>query len=366
MITRDPMDAAAVNARLNGGTYNSNTGSAFLIKLSSDALRRHERTCKAISHSSDGDGSTDNDKRPLKRICPTREPRSQDHPDNWMYPLFEDVDSLIDQNMHMPDFASDISFSLDWLYPASLFESDITLAERLEYLAYFTSARGMATFLDRDTLRGKQNIISEHYKTAISSTNTAIEEEDHALLPKTIEIVSNIQSTLSITDTTITASSIPSWTTEAHNAAMHFFSPANIHRFLTFFWALWYPNCPIVHRPFFDPSIASPALLAVMVIIGACLSPDEEDGRMARKWMDAVEIMTFRQEWFGENKVDTPRIGEVETKWKSRLECIQTAYLVCSLQKREGSFEAQGRVRRYRHAMMVTVCLYYFLEEKRC
>ena len=103
-----------------------------------------------------------------------------------------------------------------------------------------------------------------------------------------------------------------------------------------------------------------------MVIIGACLSPDEEDGRMARKWMDAVEIMTFRQEWFGENKVDTPRIEEIETKWKSRLECIQTAYLVCSLQKREGSFEAQGRVRRYRHAMMVTVCLYYFLEEKRC
>ena len=87
---------------------------------------------------------------------------------------------------------------------------------------------------------------------------------------------------------------------------------------------------------------------------------------MARKWMDAVEIMTFRQEWFGEDKVDTPRIEEIETKWKSRLECIQTAYLVCSLQKREGSFEAQGRVRRYRHAMMVTVCLYYFLEEKRC
>ena len=366
MITRDPMDAAAVNARLNGGTYNSNTGSAFLIKLSSDALRRHERTCKAISHSSDGDGSTDNDKRPLKRICPTREPRSQDHPDNWMYPLFEDVDSLIDQNMHMPDFASDISFSLDWLYPASLFESDITLAERLEYLAYFTSARGMTTFLDRDTLRGKQNIISEHYKTAISSTNTAIEEEDHALLPKTIEIVSNIQSTTTTTDTTITASSIPSWTTETHNAATHFFSPANIHRFLTFFWAVWYPNCPIVHRPFFDPSTASPALLAVIVIIGACLSPDEEDGRMARKWMDAVEIMTFRQEWFGENKVDVPRIDDHEKKWKSRLECIQTAYLVCSLQKREGSFEAQGRVRRYRHAMMVTVCLYYFLEEKRC
>lgn len=258
--------------------------------------------------------------------------------------------------MQMPDFPSDISLSLDWLYPASLFESDITLAERLEYLAYFTSARGMATFLDRDTLRGKQNMISDHYKTAISSAKTAIEGgKDHTLLPKSIEIVSNIQSTITTTDTTIIASSIPSWTTETQNAATHFFSPSNIHRFLTFFWAVWYPNCPIVHRPFFDPRTASPALLAVMVIIGACLSPDEEDGRMARKWMDAVEVMTFRQEWFGENKVDVPRIDDDEKKWKSRLECIQTAYLVCSLQKREGSLEAQGRVRRYRHAMMVTV-----------
>ena len=359
MITRDPTDAMAVNAHLNGGTYNSNTQGiisvgAFLTKLNSDALRRHERTCKAIPANTSSDGKKDD--RPLKRICPTREPKTQDHPDNWTFPLFEDVDSLIDQNMQMPDFPSDISFSLDWLYPESLFESDITLAERLEYLAYFTSARGMATFLDRDTLRGKQNMISEHYKTTISSTNTAIEEgEDHALLPKTIEIVSNIQSTTTTTDTTITASSIPSWTTETHNAATHFFSPANIHRFLTFFWAVWYPNCPIVHRPFFDPSTASPALLAVIVIIGACLSPDEEDGRMARKWMDAVEVMTFRQEWFGENKVDVPRIDDHEKKWKSRLECIQTAYLVCSLQKREGSVEAQGRVRRYRHAMMVTV-----------
>lgn len=352
------MDAAAVNARLNGGTYNSNTGyherERIPNQLNSDALRRHERTCKAIPANTSSDGKKDD--RPLKRICPTREPKTQDHPDNWTFPLFEDVDSLIDQNMQMPDFPSDISFSLDWLYPESLFESDITLAERLEYLAYFTSARGMATFLDRDTLRGKQNMISEHYKAAISSTNTAIEgEEDLTILPKTMEIVSNIQSTITTTDTTITASSIPSWTTETHNAATHFFSPANILRFLTFFWAVWYPNCPIVHRPFFDPSTASPALLAVMVIIGACLSPDEEDGRMARKWMDAVEVMTFRQEWFGENKVDTPGIDDDKKKWKSRLECIQTAYLVCSLQKREGSVEAQGRVRRYRHAMMVTV-----------
>lgn len=43
------------------------------------------------------------------------------------------------------------------------------------------------------------------------------------------------------------------------------------------------------------------------------------------------------------------------TWMKKRVECIQAAYLVCSLQKREGSVEAQGRVRRYRHATLVMV-----------
>lgn len=68
--------------------------------------------------------------------------------------------------------------------------------------------------------------------------------------------------------------------------------------------------------------------------------------------MDLVEVITFRQEWFTDaEQAPKPSYG----KWKKRLECIQTAYLVCSLQKREGSVEAQGRVRRYRHAMMVSV-----------
>lgn len=259
-----------------------------------------------------------------------------------MHRLFPDTnfDNLINRPIQTPedDFLSSLPVSidfttLDWLYLPS-FDSDITLAERLEYLAYFTSARGMATFLDRETLRQNQRSISKYYKTIPHAIN------DHNYLPKTNQLIHNLQS------------STTHWTIETHDAATHFFSPANIHRFLTYFWALWYPNCPIVHRPFFDPATASPALVAVMMIIGACLSPDEEDGRAARRWMDPVEEMVFRQEWFGEG--DASRIQD-DGKWKQRLECIQTAYLVCSLQKREGSVEAQGRVRRYRHAMMVTV-----------
>lgn len=241
--------------------------------------------------------------------------------------------------------------ALDWLYPP-LLESDITLAERLEYLAYFTSARGMATFLDRETLRRKQDMISEYYDTLTSTINEEYDQDDD-LLPKSAEIINYLKSTVTTDSSTIVAPSIPSWTSETHHAATDFFSSTSIRRFLTFFWALWYPTCPFVHHAFFNPANASPALLAVMVIIGACMSPDEEDGKRARKWMDPVEVITFRQEWFTDAE-HAPKPGDA--KWKRRLECIQTAYLVCSLQKREGSIEAQGRVRRYRHAMMVSVC----------
>ncbi|KAJ5524265.1 hypothetical protein N7513_009384 [Penicillium frequentans] len=40
---------------------------------------------------------------------------------------------------------------------------------------------------------------------------------------------------------------------------------------------------------------------------------------------------------------------------KEKTQCIQAAYLVSSLQKREGSIDAQARIRRYRHASMVAL-----------
>lgn len=327
-----------------------------MANIASDALKRHERTCKALFTSPDD--TTGDDNRPWKRICHAIEPDPSHHPHDWS----PDIGGLINQPIQAPEIeylvnmSSGLDFTvLDWLYPPFL-EPDIVLAERLEYLAYFTSARGMATFLDRGTLRRKQDMISEYYNTI---TNTINEDEcDDGLFPQSTEIIGCLKSTITTDISTIVTASIPSWSPETSHAAAEFFSPTSIRRFLTFFWALWYPNCPIVHRPFFNPTNASPVLLAVMVIVGACMSPDEEDRKRARKWMDPVEVLTFRQQWLTEAEY-SPKLGDGE--WKERLQCIQTAYLVCSLQKREGSIEAQSRVRRYRHAMMVSVCQHQLL-----
>jgi hypothetical protein len=121
---------------------------------------------------------------------------------------------------------------------------------------------------------------------------------------------------------------------------------------LEYFWSLWYPHCPIVHKPLFHAPSASSPLLCVMVIIGACLSPREQDTEAAREWLDCVEELIFSHECF---RVEATAGQATKTCMKEKLQCLQASYLVCSLQKREGSVEAQARSRRHRHASMVAV-----------
>lgn len=129
-----------------------------------------------------------------------------------------------------------------------------------------------------------------------------------------------------------------------------FFSPPNIRRFLEYFWSLWYPHCPIVHKPLFDTSSTSPGLLRVMLVIGACLSPRKEDYESAKKLLDSTEELIFNHRLFRDSAATAGNTSLGES-----VQSLQAAYLVCSLQKREGTAEAQARIRRYRHASMVTV-----------
>ena len=140
------------------------------------------------------------------------------------------------------------------------------------------------------------------------------------------------------------------WSPSTHQICCDIFSPPNIDRFLEYFWSLWYPHCPIVHKPLFDASSASPGLLCVMVILGACLSPNEEDNEVAKKWLDSVEELIFRHRCFRDSTA-----ADNNASLKEEVQAMQAAYLVSSLQKREGTVEAQARMRRHRHASMVTV-----------
>lgn len=58
------------------------------------------------------------------------------------------------------------------------------------------------------------------------------------------------------------------WTPELEHDCNNFFSSTNCRRFIALYFAAWYPNVPIVHKPTFEPTQANEALLAVIYIFG--------------------------------------------------------------------------------------------------
>lgn len=252
--------------------------------------------------------------------------------------------------------------------------SDLPVAERLEFMAHFTSTQGMRTFTDQESFRRQQKMACEAYEKQLALQHSDEEKKakrkvSHHDLSK-VKIEHNEQDMGDIDPLQIRSCELIDkladairnktsndfitieWTSGIEQMCRGFFLPSNIHRFLEYFWSLWYPHCPIVHKPLFDASSASAELLCVMILIGACFSPNENDNEISRKWLDSVEELIFRQVYF---RSDRELLLDEPVQRKGIVQCIQAAYLVCSLQKREGSVEAQARIRRHRHASMVTV-----------
>ncbi|KAF7122870.1 hypothetical protein CNMCM5793_000980 [Aspergillus hiratsukae] len=106
--------------------------------------KRHERTCRVIEEPED--------------VVAPANPRSNQLDQPTEYESI--VSSWSTRNRGLPDLPSSVDFaSLDFLFAPPLASDSITVAESLEYLTYFTSANGMATFLDRETLKQRQELL---------------------------------------------------------------------------------------------------------------------------------------------------------------------------------------------------------------
>ncbi|KAJ5777028.1 hypothetical protein N7520_000274 [Penicillium odoratum] len=345
-----------------------------------DVLRRHERTCKSrglgdttrvepdwnlsAKHSSSSSNEieslasllqrTDNSdletfgESSSKRLCKENDAPRQ----------AGDMGSFFDPSVPMCDMLNEslgMTYQLEFseldslLFPSVT--ADILIAERLEHMVFFTSSRGMASFTDRDTFQWKQKLTCEAYDQKTKRIGLDIPAQTFdSLSSKSQEVIDSLKAVIckKRNDDIIKLD----WTHATLEICLHLFSPPNIHRFLEYFWSLWYPHCPIVHRPLFDATSALSPLLCVMVIIGACLSPDTHDGQAAKKCLDSVEELIFGHEIF---RCDAEPPNNREHSKKEKTQYIQAAYLVSTLQKREGSVEAQARIRRYRHASMVAL-----------
>ena len=149
-----------------------------------------------------------------------------------------------------------------------------------------------------------------------------------------------------------------SWSSLFEDACLQFFAPHHLRRFLHLFWALWYPNCPIIHRPSFGAKPVSGMLFTTMVLIGACLSPHKTENEFAKLLLNCVEEGVFADNTVAQDSLP----GGLDSKKQpgvdqTRLQVLQAMYLVCVLQNWDGIEEAKRRIRRHRYPAVITVSL---------
>ena len=146
------------------------------------------------------------------------------------------------------------------------------------------------------------------------------------------------------------------WSTSVETLCYNFFNPANLQKNLALFWSFWYPNWPTIHRPSFEATEKTPELIAVMALIGACLSPDKREYASAQVWFDLVEDVVFSNNTFGDL--------ECASAWNSRMardrqstqiDILQAAYCVCLYQTWEGCKRSKRRILRRRFNDLVYV-----------
>lgn len=210
------------------------------------------------------------------------------------------------------------------------------------------------TFDDTEISQGPLNRQPSLVHSQNFSTPVPIEWISRPLAVKTNEIVDGIKGVLC--NKRPTSAATLNWSSLLQEMSIKMFSPPQINHCLDIFWSLWYPNCPILHKPTFSILEANSGLISSMVLIGSCLSSDEDERSSAKVWFDCVEEMVFEDpglyaEYVPE--IDSPDCTQI---LRQRLQPLQAAYFVCLLQNWEGPKNSARRIRTHRYNTVVQVC----------
>lgn len=82
-------------------------------------------------------------------------------------------------------------------------------------------------------------------------------------------------------------------------ACLNFLLTADkISRFIPMYFRNWHLNCPMIHKPSFDPSKAPVALVIGVIFVGAMYSKDQAERLAAKKLVDIAELVVFDGEIF--------------------------------------------------------------------
>lgn len=148
-----------------------------------------------------------------------------------------------------------------------------------------------------------------------------------------------------------------SWSLAMELECAHFFSPPKVRIFLEAYWSIWSPHWPALHRPTFDPLATPLPLLAALIIVGACHSPNPVDREDAKHWYDAVEDLVYCHLNCLSVKWTSDKLWlRKKSNQRQVIQAIQAAYAVSVYQNWNGTITAQSRTRRERWDTLVNVC----------
>jgi len=136
----------------------------------------------------------------------------------------------------------------------------------------------------------------------------------------------------------------------ADERCLYFFNPENLRVFTQLFWDEWYPHCPIIHKSTFDVLRTPVLLLVPMVVIGACMSANDEEVALAKEWLEFAEELVFSSALLSAEPVERA----VSDNDAPPLKIIQAAYITCILLNWEGTDTMKRRVRHHHFAAVVS------------
>jgi hypothetical protein len=189
--------------------------------------------------------------------------------------------------------------------------------------------------------------------TSLLDTFPSQGNDDPLLSVKTYEIVNAIRS--SVMEKSKNSTITITWSHRLEAMCYEFFCPTSIEKFLALYWSCWYPNWPTIHQPTFDSVTADSTLVTTMVILGACLSPNQRDRVTAKFWFNVVEEIVFNNEVFSGNTICEDHDNNIVAFLSSHISILQAAYCVCLYQTWEGSKMSKRRVRRHRFNSIIWV-----------
>ncbi|PYI07315.1 hypothetical protein BO78DRAFT_313470 [Aspergillus sclerotiicarbonarius CBS 121057] len=263
----------------------------------------------------------------------------------------------------LPELLGEISASSP-IRPSSIPHTSLTAtltSNPVDQERYSASLTGSVDFLVQSVVRSCQRGLlncfdcgSSQQRLAVLGKTTADWMNDAASMPSETNPAPDqwIRLSKRISKTLQNMSSFQTKQHEAKDSAdTAWFSPANIGRFLTLFWEIWYPNCPILHKPTFCIDTAPVTLLVAMLLIGACLSVDGDDRAQAHTWLDRTEQLVFSGRSFQET--GTGPVSYTGSSKREFLQELQAGFLICVCQYWEGSSQSRERTRQLTYSSLI-------------